>query len=300
MIDRKNRVAHRLISSLCAVALLWTGVAVPMTAIAVEAPHNILIVLRDGSVVRGVLLHRMPTAYLVQSGGVDRVVPFDQVTDLQDLGEAVDATPQPAPAPAPIPATAAPTAVAPAPVYVAPPPTYVAPPPTYVAPTPPVAQPSGSSDNDPRPEVVGGGMIGGGWAMFGVGTLGAIVFAGAAASAAADQINCAYSYSYTSTNTCKTTSSSDADTYTLAMYGFSALATAGLVIAIVGHVKRGVSKGKLREWEERHGVRESTLRPAAEPIYADLRLQDGEAPSTVLAPFVTRDGGLGLALGGRF
>ena len=293
MIDRKNRVAHRLVSSLCTLALLWTGVAVPTTAIAVEAPHNILIVLRDGSVVRGVLLHRMPTAYLVQSGGVDRVVPFDQVTDLQDLGEAVDTAPQPAQLPAP-------TAVAPAPAYVAPAPVYVAPPPSYVAPTPPVAQPSGSSDGDPRPVVSGGGMIGGGWAMFGVGTLGAIVFAGAAAAAAADQVNCAYSYSYGSSSSCTTTSSSDADMYTLAMYGFSALATAGLVIAIVGHVKRGVSKGKLRAWEERHGVRESTLLPAAEPIYADLRLQDAEAPSTLLTPFVTRDGGLGLALGGRF
>lgn len=292
MLSRRHPIPHRFVASLLGLLLAWTGAALPLTAVAVEAPHNILIVLRDGSVVRGVLLHRMPTAYLVQAGGVDRVVPFDQVTDLQDLGEAVDATPQPA---QPAQPQAAPQ---PAPVY-------VAPPPTYVAPTPPVAQPAGTMANDPKPEVVGGGMIAGGWVMFGVGTAAALTFAVMSAASSANCLDTTYKYNYytgkyeNKTSDCSS-ATTDAETYSLAAYGMSAIATAGLVIAIVGHVRRGVSKGKLRLWEEQHGIRESGGWPAAATVYADLHLRDREPGTTTVVPFATRDGGLGMALGGSF
>ncbi len=287
MPSHRHPARHRALAGLLGLVLTWTGAALPLAATAVEAPHNILIVLRDGSVVRGVLLHRMPTAYLVQAGGVDRVVPFDQVTDLQDLGEAVDSTPQPLPQPQP--------QVQPQPV-----PVYVAPPPTYVAPTPPVAQPAGTMDNEPKPEVVGTGMIVGGWVTFGVGTAAMLTFAAMSGVESVCATTSSYPYSPTQTANNCADSQSKADSYLAVAYGMGIVATAGLALAIVGHVRKGISKGKLRTWEEQRGIHESGGWPQANTVYADLHLRDATPGTTTVVPFATRDGALGMALGGTF
>lgn len=155
--------------------------------------------------------------------------------------------------------------------------------------------------DDPKPEVVGGGMIAGGWVMFGVGTAAAFTLAVMSVASASSCLDRTYNYyeGKSTYNDCSS-STSDAETYSLAAYGMSAVATAGLVIAIVGHVRKGVSKGKLRDWEERHGIRESGAWPAASTVYADLHLGDSEPGSALVVPFATRDGGLGMALGGTF
>ena len=284
MLSPRHRALHRTLAGLLGLVLTWTGAALPLAASAVEAPHNILIVLRDGTVVRGVLLHRMPTAYLVQAGGVDRVVPFDQVTDLQDLGEAVDSTPQPLPQPQPQPV-----------------PVYVAPPPTYVAPTPPVAQPAGTMDNEPKPEVVGTGMIVGGWVLFGVSMGGALTFAVMAGlESVCDHTNYPKGTVPYEDNRCSAASISSADSYMMTAYGLGILASAGLTLAIVGHVRKSISKNKLREWEDQRGIHESGGWPQANTVYADLHLRDTTPGTTTVVPFATRDGALGMALGGTF
>jgi len=147
--------------------------------------------------------------------------------------------------------------------------------------------------------VTGTGLITAGWLLVGVGLIAAAVFGQVAVAVhesnqgagrcgiygnSADTVGCAIP---------------DSPGYTNAAYASAGLAVVGLTIAIGGHISYSESEKQQRLWDEKHATSGD---PPTEPgsAYAGLRLHHTASPAAVVAPFVGRDGAMGLALGGRF
>lgn len=160
----------------------------------------------------------------------------------------------------------------------------------------PAARPAGDLDDQEAP-AVGMSMIIPGWIMFGVGTAGAVWYGLEAQSEDDRRTACArqnggYSQCISS--------NFNGDTYRNVMYAFSAVAVTGLALAVVGHVRRAASHAKAPRRESGRSVREVPAAPSLLAALAAPSWPQEDKPVATLVPFVTGEGSVGLALGGRF
>jgi len=209
---------------LAAIAIVM-AISAPRSVEAVEPGATVLITTNSGKLLRGRLIDKTPGGFLLSVRNKTIVVPYAQVNRIEQIG-ASGTSPAPRPAPN---------------TYHAPPVRRAAPAvrPNYGYGTGAAAAPVNAP---PKPRVPGNGLIVTGWILFGVGTFTAIV----GSAAYSDSVRCDFDPDSFDSGCTKD------DEFLVLSYAGGVLGTAGLVMAIIGHVKKGVAKGRLRRWRQKY------------------------------------------------